>query len=279
MTRRDDIEADEGRGLADLLAGLRRLQVRYWIDSGVLLGLHRSGRLNPWEKDIDLAVGEDAVPRLLKASGLFEQAGYDVIVNRYRGRVYAIGLNPTDRRPVDDLRAAIHVYYEEADYLWSPQPQIYIPPPSPDVYLHERSWAGETVRRFIARRLYQSEAPEGIGRSARAPDRVSVPYRFARAAYRRLDRGLMAETWPVREVFVPLTWVVPRDLVLPLGSLKVDGLDFPVPTDVDGYLTYRYGDWRTPTKDWCYWEDDGAIVRARPQEVLPQLRAGTFSRG
>lgn len=105
---------------------------------------------------------------------------------------------------------------------------------------------------------------------------MSPAYRVARTAYRRIDRGVMAETWPIREVFVALTWVVPADLVLPLATLDVEGISYPVPHDVDSYLTYRYGDWRTPTDQWCYWEDDGAIVRDRPQRVVAQLRAGTF---
>lgn len=82
----------------------------------------------------------------------------------------------------------------------------------------------------------------------------------------------MAETWPIREVFVPLTWVVPYDLIYPLQRQQLGNRWLPVPRRVDDYLHYRYGDWRTPVSDWCYWEDDGAIRRQRPTDALRELR-------
>ncbi|MDP6578703.1 MAG: LicD family protein [Candidatus Marinimicrobia bacterium] len=36
--------------------------------------------------------------------------------------------------------------------------------------------------------------------------------------------------------------------------------DYTVPKDVEDYLTFRYGDWRTPVKEWDYTKDDGAII-------------------
>ncbi|HHZ80239.1 MAG TPA: hypothetical protein EYN59_03870 [Candidatus Marinimicrobia bacterium] len=36
--------------------------------------------------------------------------------------------------------------------------------------------------------------------------------------------------------------------------------DYTAPKDVEDYLTFRYGDWRTPVKEWDYTKDDGAII-------------------
>ena len=36
--------------------------------------------------------------------------------------------------------------------------------------------------------------------------------------------------------------------------------DYTAPKDVEDYLTFRYGDWRTPVKEWDYTKDDRAII-------------------
>ena len=43
---------------------------------------------------------------------------------------------------------------------------------------------------------------------------------------------------------------------------------FYVPGSVEEYLEHRYGDWRTPDREYSFWEDSGAIVDARPEELV-----------
>jgi len=38
-----------------------------------------------------------------------------------------------------------------------------------------------------------------------------------------------------------------------------DGKEYLIPNKVEEYLTYRYGDWQTPIKDWDTCQDDSAI--------------------
>ncbi len=258
-------------GMGALLEVLDRHEVPYFIDSGVLLGLRRSGALLDWEKDIDLGVLGDGLPALLACARPLEEAGYRVLVNRYRGVVYSVGAKRRSGTGPDALRAAIHVYYDRGRWLWSPQTQIYVPPPAPDLYLGQRSLVGRRLRRLVERWLYREETADG--RQSRPPDADdSLIYRVSRWTYRRIDRGWMAETWPIREVYVPMTWIIPKELVAPLGQLRVGEVTYPVPGRVDDYLTYRYGDWRTPVRDWCYWEDDGAIRRMRPDRYRPHVQ-------
>jgi hypothetical protein len=258
-------------GLSEVLDLLERARVRYWLDSGVLLGIVRAGGLNSWEKDIDLGVTGDQVEGLLTAAPSFEAVGYRIAVNRYRGTVFSVGLKPGPDAMPGSLRCSVHVYYAVGDALWSPQVELYQPPPTPDVYQGRRSLAGRVLKRFIDR--WFEPPASGAPRASRIASRKVGGYRIARAFYRRVDRGWLAETWPVREVYVPMTWVIPAHLVVPLATFVTDCRSYPVPGDVDGYLTLRYGDWRTPVRDWCYWEDDGAIVRERPGEVRARLEA------
>lgn len=45
-----------------------------------------------------------------------------------------------------------------------------------------------------------------------------------------------------------------------LKKVAFNNKDFFVAADEDGFLTYRYGDWRTPVKEWNAFEHDGAIL-------------------
>jgi len=56
-----------------------------------------------------------------------------------------------------------------------------------------------------------------------------------------------------------VTKKVPRQFYDNLSMIEFDKKKFPAPADLDGYLTYRYGDWRTPVKVWDYLKDDLAI--------------------
>lgn len=270
--------ANDDSGLSRLMTLLDEAGVRYWIDSGVLLGLIREGGLMAWEKDIDLAAMDTELKALLGTREAFERAGYRFSVNRYRGVVYSVSITPENGLAADNLRASVHVYYEVGGYLWSPQTQLFVPPPAPDVYTKERSWGGRLLQWVIERRLYAGPAGDNApggeeSRVSRAPDRESLVRRGVRWLYHRFDRGFMAESWPVREVYVPLTWVIPRDLILPLSERTIADRQYPAPHRPEDYLAYRYGDWRTPVRNWCYWTDDGAIRRENPLKVRDRLVA------
>lgn len=268
----------EVSGLHGLCLALETAGVHYWIDSGVLLGLVRNSRLNAWEKDIDLACLADEADTLLASGSVFARYGYRMTVNRYRGVLYSVSLKPVDGE-LTRLRASVHVYHRVGDTLWSPQTQLYMPPPAPDILDHQPSRAGKLLRAVVRASLYRRPSGDNVAegeesRVSREPDKPSVARRLIAWLYHRFDRGLIAESWPTRDVYAPLTWVIPASLVVPMTWLELDGRRYPVPGDVEGYLSYRYGDWRTPVRNWCYWRDDGAIRRQRPLDVRKRLRAG-----
>jgi phosphorylcholine metabolism protein LicD len=45
-----------------------------------------------------------------------------------------------------------------------------------------------------------------------------------------------------------------------LATIGFKGKDYLIPSDFDGYLSYRYGTWREPQKEWDFRVDDQAIV-------------------
>lgn len=43
-------------------------------------------------------------------------------------------------------------------------------------------------------------------------------------------------------------------------TISFQDKEYPIPEDTDGYLTYRYGAWQTPVKDWNTSTDDKALT-------------------
>lgn len=257
-------------GLAQLHDVLTDCGIPYWVDSGVLLGLVRSGRLNSWEKDIDLAICGDDLDQVIKMLESFKRVGYSAVVNRYRGYVYSIGLKPTGKGTETLLEASIHVFYSTGKYLWSPQPQFYMPPPAPDIRKEKRSFLGRLLQTSILK-LMTARKPEENATKRIVPIRKSLAYTLLYSMYIKIDKYVFTSIWPFREVFEVYTWLVLKDLILPLSDLPIEGRSFPIPGRVEEYLSYRYGNWKIPRKEWFYWEDDGSIIKDEPCKVKKKI--------
>lgn len=52
---------------------------------------------------------------------------------------------------------------------------------------------------------------------------------------------------------------VPRHHYDTLSSIEFDGRIFPIPSEIDDYLTRRYGNWTTPVQQWDFKVDDQAV--------------------
>lgn len=52
---------------------------------------------------------------------------------------------------------------------------------------------------------------------------------------------------------------VDEKFYLAFDFTEFKNMQLPIPTQVEDYLTARYGDWRTPVKEWNFLKDDRAI--------------------
>lgn len=52
---------------------------------------------------------------------------------------------------------------------------------------------------------------------------------------------------------------VPAEYYASFDTITFKGKEYTVPKLTDEYLTYRYGDWQTPVKDWDTSKDDRAL--------------------
>lgn len=56
---------------------------------------------------------------------------------------------------------------------------------------------------------------------------------------------------------------MPKKFHTDLTPIEFNGRQYNVPADTDEFLTFRYGDWKTPVKEWNAFDNDGAIVEDR----------------
>lgn len=54
--------------------------------------------------------------------------------------------------------------------------------------------------------------------------------------------------------------MVPSKFYESLSIVKFKNYNYSIPKLTDDYLTYRYGDWQTPVKDWDTANDDKALT-------------------
>ncbi len=53
---------------------------------------------------------------------------------------------------------------------------------------------------------------------------------------------------------------IPKHYFENLNTINFYGMTFNIPSDVESYLEYHYGeDWRKPRKEWDFLKDDGTI--------------------
>jgi hypothetical protein len=218
--------------IKDLLAAHN---VSYFIDSGTLIGILRENRVLSHDKDIDLGVWEESIPKMEALVPSIVALGYSAHCNEYGGLRYSYKFVPTDP---GGLILSIGVYRDRGGQAWrmamfgTDNPH---PPGSPAFYL------------------------KGA---------IRTPLRHVAQMYRRFaGTSRVVGRWPWRHVLQVGTWIVPSELIRETKTHQPTGL--PIPKRSEEYLGFRYGDWRTPVNKWLWYRDDLAVHLGPPDKVLP----------
>jgi hypothetical protein len=126
-------------------------------------------------------------------------------------------------------------------------------------------------------RCYQSLAGDKFGGGNSASKRVGLvtkintlkPIRLVSNSvpYRAKFRSYVCRLGRVAGIRF-IEFAIPNHFFERLGSIQFLGLVFNVPSNVEGYLRYHYGDWRKPRKDWDWTFDDGSIIGYVQQDIV-----------
>ena len=209
--------------------------IEYWIESGTLLMMTRSGKLNEYDDDIDLAVWAsdlDAIDTLLPT---IEAQGYDVQIRTYHGHPYKYQFIPIVGESNESRIIDMMIFRKSNGRAWTAQAQVRQEFPLPGL---------STALGLVA----------------------PVIQRYARSTAGRIEmtsfpKSLLTE---VLTLSLPLEFVGTREYNPDLGLYT--------PPDVEAYLTFRYGDWRTPVKEWTL-TDDPAVQLSSPEPLFDSLGA------
>lgn len=228
-------------------------EVKYWLDSGTLLGIVRQGDFIDWDWDIDLSATMIPMAKIADLKLSFKKAGFTV---RYTKACCSMRLEPVKKywgwRHID-----IH-FFERKEDVYQTYFHEFKQASKIDYWLKKSVFAMDFLERTIGK-----SAPSRRQVFALSLDKKKKPSRagmfddfFALILRSAKDwlYGLRLKFF-CKQVLV----VVPEHYFTTLDKLSIHGREYSVPTNRLGYLAYKYGDqWRTPQKDY-HWHDDGSV--------------------
>lgn len=209
-----------------------KIGIDYWLDLGTLLGAVRDGKIIEWDTDVDLGTWYDNVKQIISTFPEFKKRGFYIEVNRKTGFV-------ATRR--SGCSVDIHSYRKRSDYAW-------------EVWIAEKRRIDKILSSYAYILTRGKHAkPERVFTRKSEPFFSLLPLTL-----KQLLGDIM---WSVLEKLGCITpIVVPKRYFEELSTMQFYGMQFNAPFDVEKYLEYRYGkNWKTPTKKWTYYRDDGAI--------------------
>ena len=236
--------------------------IRWWLSSGTLLGAARHKGFIPWDDDIDVVMMRKDFRKLKRVLRSMDLKEY--FLQSKRSDIEYVNVFAKFRKKgtyVDTLNRRT-ANYKHAGYFI-------------DIFCLE--YTNEFCA-WLAKRLYHSLIHPSI----------YVKKKWLRRAMIRLAEGLMfGLLMPVIRLFAKINprheyhyelgsgWadhVFYMKDVFPLGTAEFEGCMFPVPKNVDAYLTNVYGDWR-------HLPDDEQIMKSLHSKVyLNEIYGDSWSR-
>lgn len=218
--------------------------VKFWLESGTLLGAVRNGRIIEWDDDVDLAATDNDFEKIVSTFPELEKRGFDVRLGEISYKNF-FGKTLSLYRFGCPMCVDLYQMKGENAVLLSTIPANPI------------SVGFTTLHHLL---LYPHPNPSA--RPSWKPVAKIVNHLFLLLP-RLLRKSLANIVWGVgtRSGGIKLAWiVVPKHYFEKFESIKFYGMTFNIPSDVERYLEYKYGrDWRAPKKEWEPYKDDGTF--------------------
>lgn len=178
--------------------------VPYMVDSGVLLGLMREGRLLGHEKDIDLQMWAEDEDKLLGLLPLLWEEGFQITIWLYRGLACQYRFLKEDQLPVH-----VMLFRQAGDLAWCPAGEGTGPPFPREVtkYLYHYF---VVARRKLRERLIVTEVTRWPWKARRRVGTWLVPLRFfSSRVYHPLFNCYIPREWEHYLIYRYGSWRIP----------------------------------------------------------------------
>lgn len=230
------------KNLRDLKEVFDKFGVRYWLEHGTLLGAVRDGRIIEWDTDIDLGTMDDNWGKIISSIPELEERGFGVYLDNFKiyKNVFAkyIGIYRVE------CPASVSVYHVKGENAW-----MIVDDPT---NLISRSLK-------ILYYLLSFQKPYVRPKWNSVVKVVERCLSLLPPKSKRLLSDAVLQVWK-RSGLKFFLIVTPKRYFEKLGTIKFYGMTFNIPSNVEDYLKYHYGnDWKTPKKMWEWRKEDGTV--------------------
>lgn len=210
--------------------------IKYWIDSGTLLGARRHGGFIPWDDDVDICMPREDYVKFK-----------DIMLHNNPSDEFVLQCHQTDNHyfatwdTLRDLKTEMSGNGKRLENFKFRGLQI-------DIFLIDDRCNKPMWKLFRYYFAYLINAPLFEGRFTKYI-RWNVPFSFflltkiLLPASRFLTKSSKQFLFYGNGMFWYLKWS--RQVIYPLSRIEFEGKKFFAPNNVDKYLEVMYGEWRT----------------------------------